>query len=69
MHRMMQSSGTSEGLRTLIDTSILKSIKKIVEYRGLFGASVLPIGARGKPFIYARLTIIYSDQHHGDFRA
>ncbi|KAK0461087.1 uncharacterized protein EV420DRAFT_1746494 [Desarmillaria tabescens] len=43
MHRMMQSSGTSEGLRGLIDTSILKSIKKIIEYRGLFGASVLPI--------------------------
>lgn len=44
MHRMMQSSGTSEGLRTLIDTSLLKSIKKIIEYRGLFGASILPIG-------------------------
>lgn len=44
MHRMMQSSGTSEGLRGLIDMSILKSIKKIIEYRGLFGPSVLPIG-------------------------
>ncbi|KAG7098569.1 hypothetical protein E1B28_000502 [Marasmius oreades] len=43
LHRMMQSSGTSEGLRGLIDTTILKSIKKIVEYRGLFGPSVLPI--------------------------
>ncbi|KAK1218494.1 E3 ubiquitin-protein ligase tom1 [Marasmius sp. AFHP31] len=43
LHRMMQSSGTSEGLRGLIDTSILKSIKKIIEYRGLFGPSVLPI--------------------------
>ncbi|KAK7053298.1 E3 ubiquitin-protein ligase tom1 [Paramarasmius palmivorus] len=43
MHRMMQSSGTAEGLRGLIDTSILKSIKKIIEYRGLFGPSVLPI--------------------------
>ncbi|KIK67399.1 hypothetical protein GYMLUDRAFT_37513 [Collybiopsis luxurians FD-317 M1] len=43
MHRMMQSSGTSEGLRGLIDMSILKSIKKIIEYRGLFGPSVLPI--------------------------
>jgi hypothetical protein len=44
MHRMMQSSGTAEGLRGLIDTSILKSIKKIIEYRGLFGPSVMPIG-------------------------
>ncbi|KAI3618920.1 ubiquitin-protein ligase [Moniliophthora roreri] len=43
MHRMMQSSGTAEGLRGLIDMSILKSIKKIIEYRGLFGPSVLPI--------------------------
>ncbi|KAF5393284.1 hypothetical protein D9757_000601 [Collybiopsis confluens] len=43
MHRMMQSSGTSEGLRGLIDMSILRSIKKIIEYRGLFGPSVLPI--------------------------
>ena len=44
MHRMMQSSGTAEGLRSLIDTSLLKSIKKIVEYRGLFGSSVFPLG-------------------------
>lgn len=44
MHRMMQSSGTAEGLRGLIDTSILQSIKKIIGYRGLFGPSVLPIG-------------------------
>ncbi|KAJ3821015.1 hypothetical protein F5878DRAFT_550493 [Lentinula raphanica] len=43
LHRMMQSSGTLEGLRGLIDMSILKSIKKIIEYRGLFGPSVLPI--------------------------
>jgi len=44
LHRMMQTSGSSEGLRGLIDTSILKSIKRIIEYRGLFGPSVLPIG-------------------------
>jgi E3 ubiquitin-protein ligase HUWE1 len=42
----MQSSGTSEGLRGLIDTSILKSIKKVIEYRGLFGPNVLPIGTQ-----------------------
>jgi E3 ubiquitin-protein ligase HUWE1 len=44
MHRMMQSSGSAEGLRGLIDTSILSSIKKIIENRVLFGPSILPIG-------------------------
>jgi len=43
MHRMMQSSGTAEGLRGLIDMSLLTSIKKIVEYRGLFGPNVFPL--------------------------
>ncbi|TFK54241.1 hypothetical protein OE88DRAFT_1786570 [Heliocybe sulcata] len=43
LHRMMQSSGTAEGLRGLIDSSVLKSIKKIIENRILFGPSVLPI--------------------------
>ncbi|TFK44714.1 hypothetical protein BDQ12DRAFT_730740 [Crucibulum laeve] len=43
MHRMMQSSGTAEGLRGLIDMSLLKSVKKIIEHRGLFGQSIFPI--------------------------
>ncbi|KAF5354781.1 hypothetical protein D9756_005295 [Leucocoprinus leucothites] len=43
MHRMMQSSGTSEGLRGLIDTSLVTSIKKIIDNRALFGPSVLPL--------------------------
>ncbi|KAF9475538.1 hypothetical protein BDN70DRAFT_996350 [Pholiota conissans] len=43
MHRMMQSSGTAEGLRGLIDMTLLKSLKKVIEYRGLFGPNVLPI--------------------------
>ncbi|KAF9566753.1 hypothetical protein CPC08DRAFT_814629 [Agrocybe pediades] len=43
MHRMMQSSGTAEGLRGLIDMSLLKSIKKILEYRGLFGPNIFPL--------------------------
>ncbi|GLB37041.1 putative protein with domain of Unknown Function (DUF913) [Lyophyllum shimeji] len=43
MHRMMQSSGTAEGLRGLIDLSLLKSIKKIIEHRTIFGPSILPI--------------------------
>ncbi|KZS98333.1 hypothetical protein SISNIDRAFT_546300 [Sistotremastrum niveocremeum HHB9708] len=43
IHRMMQSSGTSEGLRGLIDSSLPKSIKKIMDNRGLFGVAVLPL--------------------------
>ena len=44
MVRMMQSSGTTEGMRGLIDSSLLKSVEKIIEYRGIFGPTVLPIG-------------------------
>ncbi|KAG6874485.1 hypothetical protein C0995_010395 [Termitomyces sp. Mi166 len=43
MHRMMQSSGTAEGLRGLIDLSLLKSIKKVMEYRAVFGPTILPL--------------------------
>ncbi|KAI6021384.1 hypothetical protein BKA83DRAFT_4464115 [Pisolithus microcarpus] len=43
IHRMMQSSGTAEGLRGLIDSSLLQSVKKIMVNRGLFGPSVLPL--------------------------
>ena len=44
MHRMMQSAGTAEGLRNLVNMSLLKSMKKIIEYRGLFGPTILPFG-------------------------
>lgn len=40
----MQSSGTAEGLRGLIDLSLLTSIKKIIQHRGVFGPNVLPLG-------------------------
>ncbi|CAL1707508.1 unnamed protein product [Somion occarium] len=43
MHRMMQSSGSSEGLRGLLDSSLLRSVKKIMENRTVFGPGVLPI--------------------------
>lgn len=49
MHRMMQSSGTAEGMRGLIDSSLLKSVAKIIEYRGVFGPAVLPIGKAKHP--------------------
>lgn len=65
MHRMMQSSGTAEGLRGLIDMSLLKSIKKIIEYRGLFGSSIVPIGIIIRIWFTYRL-IFPSDQHYGD---
>jgi E3 ubiquitin-protein ligase HUWE1 len=44
MHRMMQASGTSEGLRGLIDLALPKSIKKIIEHRGLFGPAIFALG-------------------------
>ncbi|KAI8975845.1 hypothetical protein BD414DRAFT_580582 [Trametes punicea] len=43
MHRMMQSSGTSEGLRGLLDSSLLKSVKKIMQNRAVFGPSILAL--------------------------
>ncbi|KAI0373495.1 hypothetical protein BV20DRAFT_1119067 [Pilatotrama ljubarskyi] len=43
MHRMMQSSGTSEGLRGLLDSSLLKTVKKILQNRAIFGPSVLAL--------------------------
>ncbi|THH06601.1 hypothetical protein EW145_g3974 [Phellinidium pouzarii] len=43
MHRMMQSSGTTEGMRGLIDSSLLRSVSRIIEYRGVFGPTALPI--------------------------
>ncbi|KAH9894888.1 hypothetical protein C8Q73DRAFT_645187 [Cubamyces lactineus] len=43
MHRMMQSSGTSEGLRGLLDSTLLKSVKKVMQNRAVFGPSVLAL--------------------------
>lgn len=43
MHRMMSASGSSEGLRTLIDSSLPKSVKKIMENRVTFGPPIFSI--------------------------
>ncbi|KAG8747810.1 hypothetical protein FRC10_011255 [Ceratobasidium sp. 414] len=43
MHRMMQSSGTAEGLRTLIDSSLVKSVKLIMQNKVLFGPAIYSI--------------------------
>jgi E3 ubiquitin-protein ligase HUWE1 len=66
MHRMMQSSGTAEGLRGLIDSSILKSLKKIIEHRALFGPSVVPIGMCYFATYSGCFNHGNSDQHHGN---
>lgn len=68
MHRMMQSAGTAEGLRGLIDMSLLRSVKKIISNRGLFGPSILPIGMSVPPgYTYLQLlTSLTSDKHYGD---
>ena len=66
MHRMMQTSGTSEGLRGLIDSSLLKSVKKIIGCRSLFGPSILPFGIS---HIFCRILSQLtgrSDQHNGN---
>jgi E3 ubiquitin-protein ligase HUWE1 len=42
--RMMQTTGTADGLRNLIDSSLPKSVKKIIEYRKVFGATVFSHG-------------------------
>ena len=44
IHHMMQSSGTSEGLRGLLDSSLLISVKKIMQQRTIFGPSALALG-------------------------
>ena len=41
---MMQSYGTTEGMRGLIDSSLLKTVQNIIECRGVFGPAVLPLG-------------------------
>lgn len=40
---MMVSTGTADGLRNLIDTSLVASIKKIMENRGVFGPQNLAL--------------------------
>ncbi|OCH84897.1 hypothetical protein OBBRIDRAFT_891524 [Obba rivulosa] len=43
MHRMMQSAGTAEGLRGLLDSSLLSSVKKIMQHRDTFGPTILAL--------------------------
>ncbi|PWY99341.1 hypothetical protein BCV70DRAFT_162691 [Testicularia cyperi] len=41
--QMMSSTGTGEGLRNLINTSLPSSLKKIIEYRTIFGPQILAL--------------------------
>lgn len=40
---MMSSTGTAEGLRNLIDSSLLESVKRIMEHRRIFGPQILAL--------------------------
>jgi len=40
----MTSAGTTEGLRNLIDTSLLGSVKKVMENRKVFGPQIFSLG-------------------------
>ncbi len=40
---MMSSAGTADGLRNLIDTSLLASLRKVMQHRDVFGPQVLAL--------------------------
>lgn len=56
MQRMMQASGTSEGLRTLIDSSLPASVKNIMANRATFGPAIFAIGKLALPPLAVSLT-------------
>jgi hypothetical protein len=68
MHRIMQSAGSAEGLRGLIDSSLLKSLKKVMEHRDLFGPSVLSVGACLECALFFPNNVVSSNQHDGNIR-
>ncbi|GAA5961735.1 hypothetical protein JCM21900_000844 [Sporobolomyces salmonicolor] len=41
--RLMTTAGTTEGLRNLIDTSMLGSVKKVMEHRKVFGPQIFSL--------------------------
>ncbi|SCV71562.1 BQ2448_3150 [Microbotryum intermedium] len=43
IQRLMQTSGMTEGLRNLIDTSLLGSVKTVLQNRPIFGAQVFAL--------------------------
>ncbi|BGP42101.1 E3 ubiquitin-protein ligase tom1 [Rhodotorula kratochvilovae] len=43
MQRLMTTAGTTEGLRNLIDTPLLASVKQVMEHRRIFGPQVFSL--------------------------
>ncbi|KAK4704493.1 hypothetical protein P7C70_g1715, partial [Phenoliferia sp. Uapishka_3] len=41
LQRLMQTAGTTEGLRNLIDTTLLASVKSVIQHRVIFGPQLL----------------------------
>jgi len=64
VHRLMQSSGGTEGLRNLVDSDLPKSLKRIFEISSIFGPRVFSLGW----FCYA-FEADGSNQHDGNFRS
>lgn len=48
----MQTAGTTEGLRNLIDTSLLGSVKLIIQNRDLFGPQLFGLGSLDLSFFF-----------------
>ena len=44
IQRLMQTAGTTEGLRNLIDSSLLASVKSIMQHRIVFGPQLFGLG-------------------------
>lgn len=73
LQRLMQTAGTTEGLRNLVDTSLLGSVKLIIQNRAMFGSQVFALGTS---FLYPllsgyTLTLFFapSCQHYRNFCA
>ncbi|EMS22762.1 E3 ubiquitin-protein ligase HUWE1 [Rhodotorula toruloides NP11] len=45
LQRLLAGSGTTEGLRNVIDTSLLDSIKTVMQYRRVFGPQIFSLAA------------------------
>lgn len=52
IQRLMQTAGTTEGLRNLIDSSLLSSVKLVMENRQVFGPQIFALckQKRGRAF-------------------
>lgn len=44
IQRLMQTAGTTEGLRNLIDSTLLASVKNVMVHRAIFGPQLFGLG-------------------------